>query len=95
MILIVKGIAIPVNLDENTFTPMLLCNALDFYPEFIRLSKLDWSIQGYFCEVCKEVNKAKVWDGDVIESFFSLHTLDELAKWFESKIPKQEEIPHE
>jgi hypothetical protein len=55
--LIVKDVAIPVELDK-TFVAPDLEKALRFYPEWVRLSRCPWSVAGFLCDVMREIDKS-------------------------------------
>jgi len=56
--LIIHNVAIPLILDDS-FIPPDLEKALNYYPNFIRHSGLDWPIQAYLCTLMKEIDKRK------------------------------------
>lgn len=58
MALVIKNVAIPVTLDDTFIAPDLEA-ALEYYPEWVRLSRCGWTIQGYLCELMKEIDKTR------------------------------------
>ena len=56
--LVIENIAIPLELNDR-FIPPDLEKALKYYPNFIRYSNSDWSIQAYLCQIMKEIDKKK------------------------------------
>ena len=63
--IVIKNVAIPLKLDEN-FIPPDLEKALNYYPNFIRYSGTNWTIQRYIVELIKRIDKVKPngLDGD-------------------------------
>lgn len=55
---VIENVAIPLDL-SNRFIPPDLKRAIEYYPDFIRHSGLNWSIQAYFCRLLKEIDMAK------------------------------------
>jgi hypothetical protein len=71
---VIKNVAIPLMLD-NAFIPPDLEKALNYYPNFIRHSRTDWTIQRYILELIKRIDKAKPngYDGDKAFKEFLFH----------------------
>jgi len=64
--IVIKNVAIPLNLDDN-FIPPDLEKALNYFPTFQRHTRwLNWTIQRYIVELIKRIDKAKPngLDGD-------------------------------
>lgn len=81
---VIENVAIPLDLSDK-FIPPDLKKAVEYYPNFIRISGLSWPIRAYFLRLLKEIDETRPggYDGQVAGSrFIEYYGLSTVEKWF-------------
>jgi len=86
--LVIENVAVPIVIDDTFIAPDLE-RAIRYYPEFVRFSKSNWSVQAYLCAILKEIDKIKPngYDGDsVFKEFIHYIGFEYFGKLMSQKI---------